>query len=559
MPSKKHVILFFAANPIDSERIAFDAEAKVVRAELERSRYRDCFELVERYAAEPDDLLRELRRYRPTIIHFSGHGTGHAPCDSGAGDGARRDLVGAPDPGARAGSQGLFFQGPDGRARLVSTTALSGAFEATGQSVKVVVLNACYADEYADALLSRVDCVVGMAGAIGDAAAVKFAVGFYGGVGHGESLKAAYDQGRSAIDLAALPWEDHPRLRSREGVDPARLVLATDCAIVPGVSPGAGDSVASPAHGAAQVARRLRAVETAVGRITRFEGAAGWAAIGVMLAGTALLAWRVRLALDATLDVRTQRLAIRTRSKMQPVQGNPDVRELVARASRLTEGPIGASADDRYRRMSLSGAFLSIELGGPTNVDPRCRLVFTARTGSVDIERANQGDGCLHDVTVVAGPPGLELRIDDDPVRTIGAHHSVVLRTKPGSVVTLLPRAKQIVFFGQADHAGFMAEGVEGSAAPGEPVHLPGAWGGNETFTVEGAVELEQLWLQEDRLRLVGSLRHWSGLLGQDEDWRARAPWPPARYCWLVGVVLAGLGVVMFRVRRSRAQTGERP
>ena len=72
--TKKHVILFLAANPGDTDRLALDREARAIHVELKRSGYRDRFEFVTRWAAEPLDLLRELRELKPTIVHFSGHG-----------------------------------------------------------------------------------------------------------------------------------------------------------------------------------------------------------------------------------------------------------------------------------------------------------------------------------------------------------------------------------------------------------------------------------------------------------------------------------------------------
>ena len=74
-PSAKHTILFLAANPVGTGRLALDKEARAIQVELERSGFRDSFELVTRWAAEPLDLLRELRKLKPTIVHFSGHST----------------------------------------------------------------------------------------------------------------------------------------------------------------------------------------------------------------------------------------------------------------------------------------------------------------------------------------------------------------------------------------------------------------------------------------------------------------------------------------------------
>lgn len=71
--TKKHVILFLAANPRDTGRLALDREARAIHVELKRIGYRDRFDFVTRCAAEPLDLLREIRELKPTIVHFSGH------------------------------------------------------------------------------------------------------------------------------------------------------------------------------------------------------------------------------------------------------------------------------------------------------------------------------------------------------------------------------------------------------------------------------------------------------------------------------------------------------
>ena len=221
----KHTILFLAANPIGTDRLALDREARAIQAELDRSGFRDRFELVTRWAAEPLDLLRELRRLKPTVVHFSGHG---APRPGAAGDhrpsSGHREMVG--DPGEPR--HGLFFQGPDGHPQLVSIEALEETFGAAGTSVRLVVLNACYSEAQAGALLPHVECVVGMSGSIHDDAARCFAIGFYGGLGERESIGAAYKQGCAAISLEGLRDRDRPQLVVRSDVDASKLVLAAD-------------------------------------------------------------------------------------------------------------------------------------------------------------------------------------------------------------------------------------------------------------------------------------------------------------------------------------------
>src|SRR6476646_5355344 len=93
--ARKHVILFLAANPSDTGRLALDREARSIYVELKRSGYRDRFDFVTRWAAEPLDLLRELRELKPTIVHFSGHG-GRAVATAGLAEG--RDVVASTAP-----------------------------------------------------------------------------------------------------------------------------------------------------------------------------------------------------------------------------------------------------------------------------------------------------------------------------------------------------------------------------------------------------------------------------------------------------------------------------
>jgi hypothetical protein len=194
----KHTILFLAANPTGTPPAALDRQARAILEELERSGHRDRFELETRFAATPLDLLRELRKLKPTVVHFTG--------------------VGSDD--------GLYFEAEGGGAQLVSREALAEAFGAAGESVQLVVLSACYSEAQAEALLAHVGCVVGVSGKIGEASARNFAIGFYGGLGERASVADAYEHGRAAIGLGGLSGGDRLQLKVRPGVDAGRLVLA---------------------------------------------------------------------------------------------------------------------------------------------------------------------------------------------------------------------------------------------------------------------------------------------------------------------------------------------
>jgi hypothetical protein len=245
----KHIILFLAANPDGLDKSSLEREAHAIHAELERSGYRDHFEFVTRWALQPLDLLREVRKHKPTVVHFCGRGSGDATGAPALHPPAAHSAV---DHELHDGEQqpGLSFLGPDGNAQSVSIAAIAETFGAAGSSVRLVVLNACYTPTQADALLAHVDCVVGTTREIRDASARNFAIGFYGGVAEGEPVAAAFHQGRAAIRLedhgaagrrhasrraATVPGHgapspsdaDRATLSVRAGLDAGQLVLAT--------------------------------------------------------------------------------------------------------------------------------------------------------------------------------------------------------------------------------------------------------------------------------------------------------------------------------------------
>ena len=198
-------LLILAANPKGTERLRLDEEVKKIEQGLERSKRRDQFKLVVKWAVTDDELRRAMLDNEPEIVHFSGHGVG-----SGHG-GSQRDFVTEREDG----TGGLAFENDSGQVQLITGDALARLFELCADSVKCVVLNACYSEEQANAISQHINYVVGMKKAIGDEAAIKFAVGFYDALGAGRNFETAYKFGCSAIDLKGIPEYLTPVLKKR--------------------------------------------------------------------------------------------------------------------------------------------------------------------------------------------------------------------------------------------------------------------------------------------------------------------------------------------------------
>jgi hypothetical protein len=187
LPVRK--ILVLAANPQDTSGLRLDEEVRGIQQSLQLSKERDRFQLISEWAVRTEDLIQSLVTHQPHIVHFLGHGSG---------------------------DRGLVLDDGKGRSQLVPTRALARLFQQVA-SVECVLLNACYSDTQAQAIAQFVSCVIGMNQPIGDPAAVCFARGFYTSLGNGGSYEAAYEMGRTAIDLENIAQVSTPVLRTRSG------------------------------------------------------------------------------------------------------------------------------------------------------------------------------------------------------------------------------------------------------------------------------------------------------------------------------------------------------
>jgi len=214
----KHTILFVAANPADTEQLALDQECAAIEHELRIASGRDDFDLRSKWAVSIDDLMRHLNELKPTILHVSGHGTRRTAAATVEPGGPRRDLT-AP------GSGGIVLQDAQG-SQHVSDRALAAMIASASPATRLVVLNACYSASIGEALRPKVDCVVGMDGAISDDAARSFAVAFYRALGHHCSIGNAVDQAIATLD-AKEQLHAPPVCTTRNDIVADQLFLST--------------------------------------------------------------------------------------------------------------------------------------------------------------------------------------------------------------------------------------------------------------------------------------------------------------------------------------------
>lgn len=195
---EKIKILFIGSNPLDQHQLRLDEEVREIDRMMRQADYRDNIELVTWWAARPKDLIQAINEHRPTIIHFSGHGD-----DAG----------------------NLVFQDDAGGTRLVSADAVSATIATVAETVELVVFNACFSELQATLVTNHIPAAIGMNDAVGDRAARVFAAQFYSSIGFGKSLATAFDQGKAALLLEAIPEGTTPQLVTAPELDPANIVF----------------------------------------------------------------------------------------------------------------------------------------------------------------------------------------------------------------------------------------------------------------------------------------------------------------------------------------------
>lgn len=181
----KTKILFLAANPSDRTRLRVEEEVREIDEALRKAEFRDKFEIEKCGAVRISDLQTYLLRYKPDVVHFSGHGNQASE---------------------------LIFEDHSGSSKAVSIDALSKLFYILKGDIQCIILNACYTEQQAIAIAEHINYVIGMSNAITDRSAISFASAFYQAIGFGKDIQTAFNLGCIELELADIDGQHIPKL-----------------------------------------------------------------------------------------------------------------------------------------------------------------------------------------------------------------------------------------------------------------------------------------------------------------------------------------------------------
>ncbi|GAA4360970.1 hypothetical protein GCM10023166_02320 [Paeniglutamicibacter cryotolerans] len=197
-PEKLRVLLLGASSEGD---LRVGREQKRIRAAVESALHRNQIDLDVRPAATTADLLDGITRFRPHVVHFSGH--------------SNHELI-------------VFEQDVDEHheGHVVSAQAFAKAVQATDDPPLLVLMNSCNsASQIDDVAANAVPFAIGMADSIDGADAINDAAQFYAAVANGRSINSAHLSGQAALELAGLESAALPTLAYAWDADPATTFL----------------------------------------------------------------------------------------------------------------------------------------------------------------------------------------------------------------------------------------------------------------------------------------------------------------------------------------------
>ena len=184
--SSKITVLFMAAAPDDKIYVNVVKEGTEIQQTLDGQR--DKFQFFHILGITKDHFLDDLERYRPNILHFSGHGTE---------------------------SSSLVFQDGD----ELSSEQLEKTFQSLPFKISVVFLNACYSKHQARSISKYVDYIIGMKKAVSDEAAIIFSSKFYKSLLKNINYKEAYTDAIAYLSYYLESESSIPKLITSHGFD----------------------------------------------------------------------------------------------------------------------------------------------------------------------------------------------------------------------------------------------------------------------------------------------------------------------------------------------------
>ena len=162
-------VLIMSSDPRDAKQLRREFEQAI-----RQTRFRDSLRLHNVLSCRVHDIADALDTHNPNILHFSGHGT----------------------------QSGLCFENDQGEVIAVNKPALASLLGMQSE-LKIVILNACYSQDQAQAVADAVGYVISMEGPILVKDSTVFSREFYRALCYGRTFEEAFNRARAVLGLTS--------------------------------------------------------------------------------------------------------------------------------------------------------------------------------------------------------------------------------------------------------------------------------------------------------------------------------------------------------------------
>ena len=211
VPGESNVILFLASNPWNTAKLQLEKEFTKVFNNLQNSK----FVVKSEFAVTPSSLQKAILKYKPRVIHFSGHGLSDSDVST----------IQNPDERAIAkaakGGAGIVLQDETGKAKVMETKNLISMFQIFTKfkiPIDTVIFNSCHSRAQADGIRNYVNYVVGYSNAIKDDAAILIANEFYSYFSENDNAEFAYELTKNIVNVEGFSEDQLMELLKRDGL-----------------------------------------------------------------------------------------------------------------------------------------------------------------------------------------------------------------------------------------------------------------------------------------------------------------------------------------------------
>ena len=188
-------ILLLTTDSLDQFYMRSGEEHRIIENRVYAGSHRDQFEVVVRPAMKMSDLIEELLRYDPQVVHLIADG--------------------------RAG-EGILLEDDRAEARAVGAQEMADLIRRPNGKIRLLFLSVCHTQEHARVISQDIDYVIGMRGEAEEETALALARHFYQALAYGKTVEDAFNIAINQLKAGKYTGADVPVLSINPGVNTSR-------------------------------------------------------------------------------------------------------------------------------------------------------------------------------------------------------------------------------------------------------------------------------------------------------------------------------------------------